>query len=280
MAWKNNDKQRQRLKLRGSGDNRQRLVLIALLVTIVVTVFGAGSYTLYRQLAGADFFLVTEINIAGSKKISKEQVVVLSGLDNNTNLLAVDLGQVRDSLKKNGWIDEVEIEKKWPNRLEITLTDKVPVALINTGGDLYYVDRNGKIINEVTPLEDMDYPVISVADLVLEGEIAENPAIKEALAFLRCAEQGNSNLPKQNISELHLTAGAELVLFLAENPFPIYLGHGEMKKKYSRLGNVLSQLYKTKEFSKTTYIRMDYWNDRVLVGFVEEGKAPESKKNG
>ncbi|MBU1743269.1 MAG: cell division protein FtsQ, partial [Proteobacteria bacterium] len=57
----------------------------------------------------------------------------------------------------------------------------------------------------------------------------------------------------------------ELILFLADRSFPIYLGQGDMGKKCIRLARVLGWLYKKNEFQDTTSIRLEYLDNKVLV---------------
>jgi hypothetical protein len=47
---------------------------------------------------------------------------------------------------------------------------------------------------------------------------------------------------------------------------------GDISTKYNRLAKVLRNLYKTKEFSKVSYIRLDYQKDTILVGKKESDR--------
>jgi hypothetical protein len=58
-----------------------------------------------------------------------------------------------------------------------------------------------------------------------------------------------------------------MILFLLDRAFPIHLGsEGKISTRYYRLVKVLRNLYKSREFSKIAYIRMDYLKDTILVG--------------
>ena len=85
--------------------------------------------------------------------------------------------------------------------------------------------------------------------------------------LLKLAGRNNTILPEQNISQVHVSKNGELVLYLLERAFPIYLGReGEMSTKYYRLVKVLRDLYKSKEFSEVSYIKFNYQEDTILVG--------------
>ena len=90
------------------------------------------------------------------------------------------------------------------------------------------------------------------------------------------AGRGNSYLPGQNISEIHVTEQGELVLYLLDQVFPIYLGREDMKDKYWRLVKILKGLYKRREIHCIDHIRMDYLQDKVLVSMSGSGANTRS----
>ena len=92
-------------------------------------------------------------------------------------------------------------------------------------------------------------------------------SLQTVFDLLKLANKNNPILPQQNISEIHLSEKGELILYLLDRPFPIYLGtEGNISTRYYRLVKVLRDLYKTREFSKVSYIGLDYQKDTILVG--------------
>ncbi len=236
-----------------------------------VTVLGAVSFGIYHALERSDFFQVTSLKIEGCSRTSKKLILDLSGIDIHANLLAVNVNKVRARISNHEWIESVNVERQWPNRLVIEVIERVPVAILNLPEGLYYVDSKGVAFAKVVPPEDMDYPLITGLNSDWRASSTHTVSLKEALRFIHFASRGSSILPKQNISEIHLTAKGGSILYLVDRPFPIYLGQGEAYNLYNRLAKVLYSLYKRKEFSETAYIRMDYMEDKVLVGLT--GKA-------
>lgn len=210
------------------------------------------------------FFQLTTSDINASRHISKDEILELTGIEVNANLLDIDPEQVAAAISSHVWVEGVKVEKKWPNTLAIAITERLPVAIVNGQQGLSYVDRRGEMFTRVSRGEELDFPVISGLDRA-GGEVDQKLALAEALEFLRHAQSGSASLPKQNISELIVGDGGELTVFLADRPFPIYLGKGKMGQKYSRLSGVLHWLYKNREFEVTESIQFDYQPDKVLV---------------
>jgi len=253
--------------LRGTGDYGGKVLktlgfpLIMLVLSVSLTLF------CYGALTHSDFFQITEIKIEGCKQISKSEILALSGVDVHSNIVKIDTGQIRALLEGHSWIKRAVISRELPDRLIISVEERVPVAMVNLDDGLYYVDRASQVFAPVDTANDLDYPVI----IGLEGETlleqTEFSVLDEALLFIKYASrQDNPNLPAQNISEINV-GGNELVLFLMDRPFPIRLGRGgDMRVKYNRLVKVLYWLYKRKEFARVSYLDVDYGEGRVLVG--------------
>jgi cell division protein FtsQ len=255
--------QRRRWPAAGTRDHHLfgRLALWLLVAAVGI----GGLYMGHKILAQMDFFQVAAIEIQGCKRLSKAEVLELSGVDIHSNLVAIDGGNLQNRLEQDDWIELAEVTRKWPDRLIISIRERQPVAMVNLEGALQYIDKNGVVFASVKGADSLDYPVVSgLSNGEWPAELAAS--LEEALLFVRyVARHKNPNLPPQNISELMISADS-IVLFLMDRPFPIRLGRGEIKKKYARLAKVLHRLYKRKEFNKVAYIQVDYTEDKVLVG--------------
>jgi len=246
---------------------RKKLAILGVGFLLVCAAMGGVAFLVYKGLSSSDFFQITATNIQGCRRTTKNLILELSGVDVHSNLLALDSGAVKSNIETHDWVESVSIEKVWPNTLNISVKERVPVAIVSLGEGLFYLDQHGVDFAKVLPPEDMDFPVITGLRKEEWPKSVRDSMLGEALLFLKYAGQGSSILPKQNVSELHVSGEKELVLYLVDRPFPIYLGRGNMNSKYYWLAKVLYRLYKSKEFAETAYIKMDYGRNKVLVGF-------------
>lgn len=247
---------------------RKKVAILVLGFLLLLVALAGVGFLLYKGLGRSDFFQITATNIQGCRRTTKNLILQLGGVDVHSNLLALELGQVRKNIEGHHWIESAEVRRIWPNTLAITVKERLPVAIVSLEDGLHYLDQHGVAFAPVLPPEDMDFPFITGLKKEEMSGPMEDSLLGEALQFIKYAGQGGSILPRQNISEIHIADQKELVLFLADRPFPIHLGKGDMYMKYSRLTKVLYRLYKNKEFAQTGYIRMGYGENRVLVGFV------------
>jgi len=244
---------------------KRQLLLLLSTVILVGAVLGAAGIGLYKWLSHSDFFQITSISIQGTRKLAKATVLELSGIDIHSNLLAVDQDEIEARLAACGWIKKAEVRRQWPDRLQITIYERQAEALVYGEQGWYFVDREGVVFAEVEPDDGLDFPVITGLREEDWRDAGPDSAFSEVRSLLRQAGRGNINLPKQNISQLHVTNNKEIMLFLASRPIPIYLGRGEMDRKFVRLAKVLGWLYKKNQFSEATAIRFDRLDKKVLV---------------
>jgi cell division protein FtsQ len=109
------------------------VILVALPVVAVLNGWIAGERWPMRKLAvTGEFAQVDE---------AKVREAVLPWVQRG--FFAVDLDQVRDAVAALDWVERVEVRKRWPDRLEVTLSEHTPVArwsdgrLLSEDGELF-----------------------------------------------------------------------------------------------------------------------------------------------
>lgn len=257
---------RKRYQARGRAETGRKMsgLLLKLIITsVVLAVAGGVGFLGYGGLTQSRLFRISAIEIDGCQKISEQEVLGLSGIDVHSNLVKLNVKQIKEGLERHDWIERVMISRQWPDRLTIAVKERTPAAVINLDDGLHYVDRNGKVFAPVDEMAGLDYPVITGAEGAGSESLPELSALHDALLLIKYASRDNPNLPAQNISEINI-GNNDIVLFLMDRPFPIHLGQGDIWKKYSRLAKVLYWLYKRKEFSRVAYVY--YAKDNILVG--------------
>ena len=49
------------------------------------------------------------------------------------------------------WIAKAEVSRKWPHSLHLKIQERDPVALVQFGEELLYMDRQGMIFKPLSP---------------------------------------------------------------------------------------------------------------------------------
>jgi len=93
------------------------------------------------------FFRVNEIQVEGETRYTAEQVVAASGIDFGTHLFFVDgMAARREIQARLPYVGQVEILRRFPNRIVIAVDETAPVALFRFEQGYLILDRNAKIL--------------------------------------------------------------------------------------------------------------------------------------
>lgn len=109
------------------------VALVALPVVAVLNGWIAGDRWPMRKLAVTGEFRQVD------EQAVREAVLPLVG----NGFFAVDLDEVRDAVAQLPWVEHVDVRKRWPDRLEVSLSEHMPVArwagdrMLAEDGDLF-----------------------------------------------------------------------------------------------------------------------------------------------
>ncbi len=259
------------------GRSRSLLLWICFVLFTVSLAYAAYG-SLVRAVGDMKLFKIREISITGCRTTTPALIRDLAGIRYQASLLALNPSHIEAILRMHPWIAAAEVKRDWPDVLVVAIKEYAPEALIarevSGGAQFFYLDRSGTVFASVESGGDMDFPVITGLSGKEDAEVLRQ-ATNEALALLKLVRQNNPNLPLQNLSEIHVDRDAGMTVYLADYPFPIYFGVGEIRTKYSRLKRVLEVLYKEAGQGRTiadvAYIRMDYLENKVLVAHSGSG---------
>lgn len=255
----------------GSGFAGKLTVVGMGLAAMLLAAWFSG-FLAWQQLGQSAFFQLTSIRIDGGVRTTKKEVLALSGLDVHSNLLALSTGNLRQRIEAHDWIESAVVRREWPNRLQITIRERRPLALLSLPDGLYYTDRQGLPFAPANPPEELDFPVLTGLGPVAEWPEEQYRAVRRSLSLLNLAGRGGVILPAQAISEINLGPDGAMTLYLVSRPFPVYLGREPaVAQNYNRLVRVLGWLHRERVFPETAAIRLDYQSDRVLVERVQGG---------
>lgn len=109
------------------------------------TVAGALSDT-RNAAANAVGFQITAVAITGRKQLTQDEILAVGGVNGRSSLLFLDAATVRDRLKADPWIADATVQKLYPGRLQINVTERAPYALWQQDGRLSVIAEDGTVL--------------------------------------------------------------------------------------------------------------------------------------
>lgn len=106
-----------------------RKVLIILLI-VFVSLLIAGAISAYVYFYSTDSFKVENVVVNGVEHLTNEEVDQLTDIPEDTTLLKVDTETIKKRLKRDAWIQDVNIVLEFPNTLVINVTERSITAIV------------------------------------------------------------------------------------------------------------------------------------------------------
>ncbi|WP_319583328.1 FtsQ-type POTRA domain-containing protein [uncultured Pseudodesulfovibrio sp.] len=155
-------------KLAGAGRLVFRMVMFSLAMSIVA-VLGVGLLYGYRYITAHPYFDLQDIRVAGNHRLSYDTILKTAQVELGLNCLDMNVGEVKNRLDANPWVDSVIVRRELPNRLLIDVQEKVPAFWVRQGDGLYFADAHGRVIAPMHPGEQASLPILNVAEDLSDG---------------------------------------------------------------------------------------------------------------
>jgi cell division septal protein FtsQ len=127
-----------------------------------------GGPLLLRRI---DFFRVRQIEISGARYLAPKTVTDALALRRNASVFD-RVGPLERRLESLGGVEQVEIGRRLPGTLTVTVRETPPVALIQRKGALTPVDDRGRVLPYDPAQTVPDLPVAASADSGLTRVLA------------------------------------------------------------------------------------------------------------
>lgn len=103
-------------------------------------------------------FELRHIELTGATRhVTREQVEAIVANEMKGTFFTLNLAQVHRAFERLPWVREVKLRRHWPDRLEVSVTEHVPLArwgktaLVNTHGEVFEGNYDGKLPTFVGP---------------------------------------------------------------------------------------------------------------------------------
>ena len=94
-------------------------------------------------------FGISEVSIAGNKELTAAEVIAATGITGANSLPFLDVATVQERLKAVALIGSVSVRKLFPDKLALTIVERVPFGLWQTDGNVHLVSADGTVIDEM-----------------------------------------------------------------------------------------------------------------------------------
>ena len=190
-------------------------------ITIFLLIIGGFIFALVSPI-----FNVIEIQVANNSQISSETIVSLSKLQIGQNLFRFNKNKVEKNIKTNPYVESVNIKRKIPNKIEISVEERNRNFNVEFLNGYAYINNQGYIL-EISE-QKLDLPVIQGVSTEQEQIVEGNRLITQDLEKLETVIKimdicKNYELDKK-VSSINIENKDNYIIYMEEEKKTIYLG--------------------------------------------------------
>lgn len=257
-----------RPRLRAAGRLAGRLGMLAGLLILV----SAGLLGGWWLASGSRAFAVQRVEVLGTQRLSRLDVLRAARVGADSNLLALPVGKISARLRSLPWVQDAAVQRRLPDQLRIMVRERRPLVLALVEGRLHYLDTDLRPLAPAGGRPEVDLPVLSGlsrADLLSPDEemLTLLAAVRRLLASLPPQEMA----PGGRLSEIHLDRIWGLSLVFNDLSPTVRLGFGHFAARLQRLQRVRADLERRGELSRARLIDLE--SERRTVVRLARGTA-------
>src|ERR1051325_5039428 len=89
---------------------------------------------------------IATVSLSGQRQVSREEIFAAAGVTDHSSLLFLDVADARAKLEAIPWIAEATVRKLYPDRLQITITEREAFALWQRDGKVNVIAADGTVL--------------------------------------------------------------------------------------------------------------------------------------
>ena len=231
---------------------RKFLIKVAKWTTIFAILIGAIIYVLLSPL-----FAIKKINVNTDGKLNEQEIISLSAINLNENIFKYTKKQIKENIKENSYVEEVDIKRKFPDEIQITIKERFPKFMITYGNAYVYINNQGYIL-EISK-EYQELPIlkgIKTTDEEIEvGKRLCNEDLQKLTTVLKIMEVANSEGLLNLITYIDIENIQDYKFIMDSEEKTVYLG--DCSSLDERMLWVKSILEKEKGIAGEIIVNMD-----------------------
>ncbi|MFR0921837.1 MAG: cell division protein FtsQ/DivIB [Clostridia bacterium] len=235
---------------------KKKIKRIIKTIILLALIIGGFCFALISPI-----FNVTEINVTGNEQISSDTIISLSQLEIGQNLFRFNRIKVSNEIKTNAYIENVKIQRKIPNKIEITIEERKRDYNVEFLNGYAYINNQGYIL-EIAE-QKLELPVIkgisTPQEQIVEGNRLDDEDLEKLETVIQIMNICKNYDLDTKISSIDITNKSNYIINMDEEKKTIQLGNdSNLRNKILYVPAILTE---NKEKEGTIYLNGDINGD-------------------
>jgi cell division protein FtsQ len=225
---------------------------------------GVGITAAWMAYEGGQFLMVSpqmallhpdQIAISGNHYVQPASILEFFAADRGKSVLRIPLQDRRAEIAALPWVQRAVVRRVLPNRIQVEVTERAPIAFLRQGSGTALIDIHGAIFDR--PLQgDFQFPVVKgiTAGMSLDNREQRMRSFADFMQQLESARPGaSSQVSEVDLSDVHdvratLTGlngavgnGSPEAVAASDVPILVHFGDTDFATKYQTLVSNIGQ---------------------------------------
>lgn len=139
-------------------------------------------------------FNVNGIAVIGNEGVTDQEIIELSGIETGKSVFDVHPLLVQHKIKKNLYVDKVNVNRKLPDKVEIIVTERSLLAQFHKDAKFVITDAEGMVLDiskEAHKATTIEGVTVTEAEKKETIEIKENQGLERALEIINVTNEND-----------------------------------------------------------------------------------------
>jgi cell division protein FtsQ len=188
-----------------------------------------------HRLLVSDMFLVRDIAVRGTARLSAGEVESLLRGMRDENVFLVDFEHYRQQVLDSTWVEQVTLSRVLPATIVVDIVERTPIAIARLNQQLYLVDRTGNIVDEFRAEHHaFDLPIVDGLLVASAGAVATADPDRVRVTTLLLDDLASRRDLQQRLSQVDVSNPRDVVVMVDDDAAWLHLGQASFVERLER----------------------------------------------
>ena len=205
--------------------SRKRIRLIKIIIYTVFTIILLSA--LFSFIFFTNVFSIKKVTVINNNKVDEKTIIDNSSIKiGSSNFFVIDTKQISNNVEKIPYIENAEVSKRFPNKVEIVVTERASSYVIKVNDEYYLIDIDGTILEKIENVdENQNVIIILPSDLNISEGTLDEANINRLKNVEIITQVAKSNGVNNMITRFDMSNDSNIIIDIASEGKRVHLGN-------------------------------------------------------
>lgn len=200
----------------------KRVKLFFKLFLFIILIGGAIIFAMTSPI-----FNIKEIKVTNNTHVPSDTIISLSEIKIDENIFKFYKRDASNNIKGNAYIENVDIERKIPNTVEIKVEERIPKYSVDIMGKFMYINSQGYFLELSEDNKNLTiiHGITTEEEKVIPGYRLNNEDLTRLEEVMKIMSSANENGLEGKVTSVDISNKNDYTIYLEEKKKKIHIGN-------------------------------------------------------